>query len=109
MLEKEITVLLIGFLVLLVLGGIITAIVLIILFQSRCPACKKFGLREVQREEIKEEPISKLERQNRYDKNGHISGSRDVRIYGRKITYKVLYRCQDCGNEHTVFKTSEIY
>ena len=73
-------------------------VIIAAIINSTCPHCKRiFALWEITRDILKKEKISKLENHKRYDKNGRVTGSRDVRIYGTKITYNVLYLCKKCN------------
>ena len=75
-----------------------------------CESCKKNGaLVEQNRVEIRREKCSKMEEHKTRNAKGEITGSREVRVYGTKITYSVTYRCKYCGYECKKEKQEEKY
>ncbi len=93
----------------------IVAIVAIVIFiiwlwigiETRCPHCKKkFALKEIDRKLTDKRKISKMERHYRYNKKGKVSGSRDVRVYGTRLTYELKCVCKYCCEK--TFKMQDV-
>ncbi|MBR5438947.1 MAG: hypothetical protein IKV61_01880 [Clostridia bacterium] len=100
-------------LALLIIG--IVAIVAFVIFlirlwigiETRCPHCKKkFALKEIDRKLIDKKRISKMERHNIYNKKGKVTGSRDVRVYGTRLTYELECVCKYCCKK--TFKMQDV-
>lgn len=92
--EKEIT----GLIWLIFGVFIIIMIIFAVIFNSRCPKCKKNrAMKEMERNIIREGKISKLEEHKTYNKKGEVTGSREERVYGTRIWYSVKYQCKYCG------------
>ena len=78
--------------------------------QVRCPNCKKnLALKEINRTLLQKEKTSKLERHYNYNKKGQRTSRRDVRVYGTRYTYNVMYRCKNCGHTTTKIEYRDKY
>ena len=89
---------------------IVVVLVIVAIFSTRCPKCKKFfAMKEIERNLISEEKISKMENHKTYNKKGEVTGSHDVRVYGTRKTYDVKYVCKKCGDTKIERKTRDDY
>ena len=94
--------------IVIVLGVLLSALAMYA--ETKCDACKKNGaLVEQNRVEIRREKCSKMEEHRTRNAKGEVTGSREVRVYGTKITYSVTYRCKYCGYECQKVKHEEKY
>ena len=94
----------------LIILGVIIVYCVIRVKESSCPNCKKvFGVKEISRKCLREEPISKIEELKRYDKNRNVIGTKESRVYGVRKVYEVTYKCENCTHQWKSTDTEDIY
>lgn len=90
--------------------GAFAFIMAIVAKQSQCMNCnKKFALEELEKTELSREKCSKIEELKTRNKNGDVTGTRQVRRYGEKIKYQVTYKCKYCNHKTTKIEDREQY
>ena len=80
-----------GELIAFVIGGIIFLVIIVAIFNSRCPRCKKFfAVKKINDEMIQMGPV--------YYKTEHVN-NQPRRVAHQKNLYRCDYVCTKCGHE----------
>lgn len=78
-----------------------SVILVIILYQAvkqRCPKCKRFfGMKYIRIELIQEEEISIKVKNEIKNSMGHVTGTSEQYIPGKRKVYEETYQCKHCG------------
>jgi len=91
-------------LIVIIAGAIMLAIMAAViigatLISKKCPKCKKFSLKKVSEEELERVATTRNVRKDIKDASGKVIRTEYKEIPVTKITYKVNYKCKNCGEE----------
>lgn len=68
--------------------------------ERKCPSCKKlFGLQEENTEVVNKEKVSVPVQTKMRNNNGEVFGTQEQYVPGERITYRVNYKCKECGEK----------
>lgn len=79
---------------------IVTGILLLYLWSIRCKKCGKiFTYRKVSNEMVNSKDIMLKVELNDYNSRHEVKGTHEQYITGTRNTYKICYKCKNCGNK----------
>ena len=89
-----------GYIFALIFFLIISVVLFFYIRSARCKKCGKFfSYRKIDTSRVKSEDISVKVELNDYNTRHEVKGTHEQYIAGTRDTYRICYRCKNCGNE----------